>query len=663
MRASLEPVTNTGPPKSPASKINISKRLKKLGINTGRDLLYYFPSRHQVREVKFASELQDGESAVIIGHVGNFVKTNPRPGLHILRARVTSIEGTVFTATWFNEQLELTSGTQIAIFGRVKIDGYGTQVNVSDWAELEDGRIPENFTGLRPVYALKKGITNNFVCLQVQKALSAVKLEEFLPDNVLMENGLMGIHEAIRQVHFPQSQNSLENARQRLAFDEMFLLQLALRLKRESVSKPKANRYKASSYLPSQFINDLPFKLTRDQAKAWSDISRDMASPFPMKRLLLGDVGCGKTVVSALALLKAAECGLQGVMMVPTEILARQHYETLAEWFKDYGLTIGLAISGNQSNVDDADIIVGTHSLIHNGVEFQRVGVVVIDEQHRFGVEQRLTLQEKANRPDVLVMTATPIPRTLALTSYGDMDISVIKELPKGRIPIKTYVTKDEDKVIKFIYKELTQGRQAYFVCPLVEESEAMDLENATNLHLKLVQQLKPYKVRIVHGRLKAAEKEEIMTAFKKGQINVLVSTTVIEVGVNVPNATVMVIYEADRFGLAQLHQLRGRVGRGGYESYCICVVPNITRDKQKAIDRLRAFASTTDGFKLAEFDLKQRGAGEFFGTKQAGLVDIKIADLNDIEMLNKARSAAFKVKLSPELVNEVKQRYFHDTQ
>lgn len=633
-----------------------SKKLQKLGISTIEELLYYFPTRYENRTVKPVSGLVDGEEAVVCGIVINVVKSTPRPKLKMLKAMLQDSTGCEIKATWFHDLPKINPGNEIAVFGKVKVSPvWGSEISVKDYITI-DGNIPASFTGLLPVYPLTKGVSQKFIHNAVRAALHTARLAEFMPQSIRERYKLISLMEAMKQIHFPGSQELLYQAWRRLAFDELFLLQLALRVKRESVvNSPKDKRYSSTNLLVDKFIKQLPFQLTSSQIAAWNDIQADLIGDYPMRRLLLGDVGSGKTVVAALALLKAAESNLQGILMAPTGILAAQHYETLSKWFGDLGIKVALFTGGTKDYLDDAQVIIGTHALIQDGVRFTRPGIIVIDEQHRFGVEQRLTLQEKAGRPDMLVMTATPIPRTLALTAYGDMSLSVMDSMPPGRMPVKTYVTRDKERVKQFMYHEVRKGRQCYVICPLVEQSATLDLEDAVALHSELSREIQPYKVGLLHGRMRAEEKEEVMYQYKRGELHVLVSTTVIEVGVDVPNATVMVVTGADRFGLAQLHQLRGRVGRGDHQSYCILLAEPKT---ETAIKRLKAMVQHNNGFTLADIDLKLRGPGEFFGERQAGMVNFKLASLDNLGMVEAAKMSADEVEMTPELSDELERRF-----
>ena len=629
--------------------------LTKLGIFSIGDLLEYYPRRYEDRsQIKRISELIDGQLETFKGKVMNIVESKPRRGLHITKLMVGDSSG-VAQVVWFNQphmKKKYQMGMEVLVSGKVKVV-YQVEISNAEIEIIGDGEILD--TGrILPVYAASENISQQFL----RKMIGQVLVEylgnhEILPARMIEQYALLNHRLAFENIHFPQNQKLLEQARRRLVFEELYLLQCGLLfLKKSHRSNHVGIKHGIDGPLSKELQQQLPFVLTDDQRQVLSEVKCDMEDITPMQRLIQGDVGSGKTIIAVLALVKTVENGYQGAMMVPTEILAEQHYKTLSELLMPLGVRVGI-LTGRLTRrkreevigklkAGDIDVIIGTHALIQEGVEFSYLGLVVTDEQHRFGVRQRGKLQEKGTMPDVLVMTATPIPRTMALTVYGDLDVSSIRQLPPGRKPIKTFLRGGDRRqlVYDFIIGEINKGRQAYVVCPLVEDSEKINAQSAVELYEELMQkEFKEIRCGLVHGKMKSADKEAVMSAFYSGEVQVLVATTVIEVGVNVPNASVMVVEGAERFGLAQLHQLRGRIGRGKYQSYCILLSDNRNPDTQ---ERLTIMTKTSDGFILAEEDLKLRGPGQFFGTRQHGLPDLKIADIiNDIHIFLEARHAA----------------------
>jgi len=649
--------------------------LRKLNIETIGDILGNYPrlnSYIDYSEVKKISELTTGgERQLFAGEIVSVVEKFSQKGKRYSLIVVT--DGSAFAEIYFfARQRFLTrnfaAGSKVLVTGRVKPGRTARNVTEAVLQPIGDG---ENIKepGILPVYSLAGSLTQTDLRKAVRQALAlaAGELPESLPAGLVAARGLPGRFEALSSIHFPESFAKLQAAKNRFVFEELFLLQCGLHYYRYHVKTDKNGvKHGRDGALVAAALEGLPFELTAMQKKAWEEISLDMQDARPMHRLLQGDVGSGKTVVSALALAKTAENGFQGCIMVPTEILAQQHYATLEEYLKPAGCRVELLTSSTRAAArkeilrglaDGAiSVVVGTHSLIQNEVAFKSLALVVTDEQHRFGVEQRARLANKSNfSPDVLVMTATPIPRTLALTVYGDLDVSVMKGLPPGRKPIMTlcYTNDKRAEVYAGVLREVGKGRQAYVVCPLIEESEAVEASSASAVHQELVQgALQGVSCALLHGRMKDVEKEKVMEGFVSGEISVLVATTVIEVGVNVPNASLMVIETADRFGLAQLHQLRGRVGRGSEQSYCVMLTD---ADKPEALTRLQIMRDCSDGFLLAEKDLELRGAGQLFGLRQHGLPDLRIADiLQDMDVLIEARDLARRTMSDPKGAREV---------
>ena len=628
-----------------------AQKFSKLNIETLSDLLLYFPFRYEDFKSKNVLELEDGEKAVVSGQVATPANVQYY-GYKRNRLRFTMKQGEVAIAVNFFNQPYLADkievGATVAIFG--KWDKNKSSLNgMKVLAQIEED--------MQPVYHVAQGVSQASLVKLIKQAIDQnfhQLLEENIPQVLLDRYQLMSRPEAVRAMHFPKDLAEYKQALRRVKFEELFYFQMQLQvLKEETTAVQNGLSIAYSDERVEAKKVDLPFQLTEAQERALTEILSDMGSQKHMNRLLQGDVGSGKTVVAGLAMYAAYTAGMQSALMVPTEILAEQHYESLSQLFPDLSialLTGGMKAAPRRTALEaiaqgQVDFVVGTHALIQEGVSYHKLGLVIIDEQHRFGVNQRRDLREKGQDPDVLMMTATPIPRTLAITAYGDMDVSIIDQLPAGRKPIVTRWVKHEQLavVLDWMGKELAKGAQVYVISPLIEESEALDLKNAVTL----ADELRSYfgdraRVELLHGKMKSDEKDDIMTRFKERQSDILVSTTVIEVGVNVPNATIMVIMDADRFGLSQLHQLRGRVGRGSKQSYTVLVANPKTESGRK---RMKIMTETTNGFILAEEDLKMRGTGEIFGTRQSGLPEFKVADIvEDFAIVEEARKVATQV-------------------
>ena len=650
-----------------------AERFAQLGVHTGRDLLYHLPYRYEdATTVDAIARLRVGEDATVIGRVVTKGVIPTRRKLRVFRAVIRDDSGHIECAwpgrPWLDRTID--KGDLLLASGPVRFY-HGPQLQPREHTVLARKSDDAGAPGERPaagrvfpVYPATQGLTHRqvraVVRLNLSRLLAELGDEEPIPRAWLRRLRLPPLAEALRDLHGPPNVDRVARSQRRLAFEELFFLQLLhARARARLRHETKGIAFDAEPTLTQPFLAGLPFDLTGGQRRAWTDIEADMRRATPMNRLLQGDVGSGKTVVAALAMLKVIEAGRQAAIMAPTELLAEQHQRTLAEMVAPLdlepvllaGSVAGKARQDALARIADgrAWLVVGTHALIQEGVEFAAPGLVVIDEQHRFGVEQRRKLRESAPAADALVMSATPIPRSLALVLYGDLDLSVIDELPPGRRPIVTAVRGPEkrDAVFDFLGEQLAAGRQAYVVYPLIEESDALEARAATVMFERLRDRFADFNVRLLHGRLSAAEKDEVMRGFLAGDTDLLVATTVIEVGIDVPNATVMIVEDAERFGLAQLHQLRGRVGRGAEQSYCI-----VLRGTSESSDRLRAFEQMSDGFKLAEEDMRIRGQGDLFGREQHGAALLRFARLErDHDLLEHARRLARRiVKADPRL-------------
>ena len=633
------------------------KLFAKVGIETVGDLIRYYPRGYDVYEEAVPiGELEEGKVQTVTGMIFGRVQVSGSRKLQVTTLILKDLTGTL-KVIWFRMPFlrnTFAKGGTVTLRGRVVSR---KQVLTMEHPEIfyPSEKYEEKKDTLQPVYGLTTGLTNHMVAKAVQQALSGLNLsKETLPENVRLKYGLAEYNFAMRGIHFPEDKQVFYQARERLVFEEFLEFILALRKLRDKNERFGNDYVIPASPRVEEFIKELPYELTGAQKKVWKEISADMASDTVMSRLVQGDVGSGKTIVAFLALLTVALNGMQAAMMAPTEVLARQHYATITRMLEEHQIPVKAELlTGSMTTKEKrraydriecgyAKIIVGTHALIQDAVNYDNLALVVTDEQHRFGVKQRETFAKKGGVPHVLVMSATPIPRTLAIILYGDLDISVIDELPANRLPIKNCVvdTGYRATAYAFMKKQIGEGRQCYIICPMVEESESLEAENVLDYSSMLQEEMgEGIVVSCLHGRMKQAEKDEIMERFAKNEIQILVSTTVIEVGIDVPNATVMMIENAERFGLAQLHQLRGRVGRGKHQSYCIFMTASKAKEAKERLDILN---HSNDGFKIASEDLKLRGPGDLFGIRQSGLMNFRLGDVyQDAKILQKANEAA----------------------
>lgn len=637
------------------------EELLSLGITSVGELLDYYPFRYEDYTLQDLTQVKDGDKITVQATVAGVPQVQMYGRVKSRMSCKIVVDEMFITAVWFNRHYlkdKLSAGSEIVLTG--KWDQKRLQLTVT---EVEfPGRGTSQIGTLQPVYSVAGSITQKWFRQTMKQALLQFSemIQEVLPAELLRKYDLLPRKQAVSLLHLPGSMEQGRRARRRMVYEELFLFQLKMQAYR-ALHHERADGVAHPVDLPGvrSFVRSLPFTLTESQKNVLAEILHDLQQSYAMNRLLQGDVGAGKTVVAAASLFAVVKAGYQGALMAPTEILAEQHKRSLDRLFEPYGIQTALltgSLTGKRRRevlaslqMGLTDIVVGTHALIQEDVFFRNLGLVVTDEQHRFGVQQRSILRRKGLNPDVLTMTATPIPRTLAITAFGDMDISTLRELPKGRKPIKTYAVGHDmlDRVLGFIRREVAAGRQAYVICPLIEESEKLDVQNAIDVHAQLMYAFPEYKVGLLHGRMTPGEKDEVMREFSAGRVQVLVSTTVIEVGVDVPNSTLMVVYDADRFGLSQLHQLRGRVGRGEHQSYCVLIA-----DPKNEIgkERMKVMTETNDGFEIARRDLELRGPGDFFGTKQSGVPDFRIADMvTDFEIMEQARDDAAELVRRPD--------------
>lgn len=651
----------------------VAYKLNKLGIYTAQDLVMYFPRKH----VDYSSrtlirDLKEGLNTTVFGYIKSVSAFNTKNNLSVIKVTIADESGK-FELSFFQSKsnrfmlerikAQFPHNAGIMVSGMVKMNNYSHKLTIDKPSYsimtgefLENSNTNLNLARIVPIYTVCEDLSIKTLRKAIYNAIQLYKndIVNIIPDEIRERLGLLDKKVAVEQIHFPQSMDLLEKARFSLIFEELFLVQLKLIRLRDITNKntPSVALQIKKDGLVQKFIDSLPFELTKGQKDAVNEILNDLHSESPMQRLLQGDVGSGKTVVATIMLLAAVENGYQGAIMAPTEILAQQHYNNMVEWLTPLGLSVGLFLGSHSKKVrtqfetalrnGQMDIAVGTHALIQENIEFNNLGAIVVDEQHRFGVKQRNVLKKKSQNPQILTMTATPIPRTLALTVHGDLDLTIIDELPKGRLPIQTSLTSSHRGVWDLIRREINYGRQAYVVYPLIDESETLSAKAATIEAEKLQNEIFPdLKIGLLHGKLKNDEKEKVMKDFKERKYDILVSTTVVEVGVDVPNATVMVIENAERFGLSQLHQLRGRVGRSDLQSYCVLISGSRSQETR---ERLNIMTQTNNGFIIAEKDLQLRGPGEFLGTRQSGLPDLIISDIvRDAKILELARNEALE--------------------
>ncbi len=654
----------------PATSILTVRRLKSLEIKTFWDLLNYFPFRYENYCLSSSiNKLQSGEAVTVRGRVVETKNEYTRSRITLQKLKLDDGTGEI-VITWFNQPYLVNlfkTATYVAVSGVVKINRQKLTLEPKEYEVLRSLDQTTIHTGrIVPIYSEKRGLSSRTLREKIYFILKN-KLEECLPKKIVDQFNLIDEATSYQNIHFPKSSELARKSHDRLSFDELFIINLSSNLTRQQWEKERVGRpFKVNSVKINSFIQNLPFKLTNDQQKAIKVILKDLAASRPMNRFLQGDVGSGKTVVAAIAAYVAYLNGYKTLFMAPTEILAQQHYQTLQNLFKNSTVKIGLQTGSKKiKSIVDYQIILGTHALLSQKLTIETIGLVIIDEQHRFGVQQRAVLKAKGINPHLLTMTATPIPRTVALTLYGELDISVIEEMPLGRIPTKTFLVPKHKRIdgYKWIREKIKQGDQAFIICPLIEESEAetlLSVKAASKEYERLAKEIFPdLKLGLLHGKIKSQEKERIMRDFKNKKYDILVSTPVVEVGIDVANATIMVIEAAERYGLAQLHQLRGRVGRGKKQSYCLLYTE---REDRNILDRLNFVAKNNSGIKIAEYDFKRRGPGEIFGVRQHGYLDLNIASLSDLSLIEKTKQAVkmftanYTIKNFPEIQQRIEK-------
>ena len=627
-----------------------ASRLQKLGIKKLQDFLFHIPFRYEDYSlISKIANVQAGEIVTIQGTIKEIKNQYTKRFKTIQKAVVSDDTGSI-DVIWFNQPFltrVLKTGNSVSLSGKVELDKKNF-VLISPNYEVIFNNQTIHTGRLVPIYPETRGISSKWLRRQLFNILEGKnEIEDYLPEKLLKENNLINLNDAVHKIHFPNNLEDAKKARERLSFDELFEIQLAALIRKKMWREKEIKReWKIDSLKINKLIKLLPFTLTNAQKNAISDILKDLSSKKAMNRLLEGDVGSGKTIVAAISIYVAFLNGFQSAFMAPTEILAKQHYDTISKLLFPLGVSVQLFTSAIKiKNRQSFDVAIGTHSLIYKGVEFKKLGLIVIDEQQRFGVEQRSIIRQKGNNPHLLTMTATPIPRTVALTMYGDLDLSILDEMPGGRVKIKTWLVPPVKRngAYTWIEEQIKKGGQVFIVCPFIEESETMmTVKAATKEFEKLKKEVFPnLKLGLLHGKLKSKEKDEILKSFRDEKIDILVSTPVVEVGIDIPNATIMLIEEAERFGLAQLHQLRGRVGRGDKQSYCLLFTQSTN---SQTLERLKSLETIFSGVALAELDLKLRGPGQIYGTAQHGIPNLKIASFSDFNLIEKTKREAIKI-------------------